>query len=148
MNIKNNNSTQSTRDINKLVNSLYLMAENGSEKGERDAAKLKLTQICMKYGLEYKAGDLRVKKPRKYKFSNSESKLILSQCIFDVVDNANVRDIVGEKYLISESTLLQHTLIIKMYNTFWEDYKRKRRDCIDKFVKEYVQDNNIGLKHT
>lgn len=133
-------------EVYMLIEKLSNMSKQGSEEGERSVAKLKLNQICMKYGIEYEDGDDLTPKPRCFKYVSIESKKVLSQCIFEVIKGVEVRENYLEKNLIAISSFSDYIEINKIYKKYWDTYKKERKLLLKNFTHSFIEENNIGLK--
>lgn len=140
-NIKSN-----SRDIGKLVENLAFMVEGGSTEGEKNTAMEKLNLICMKYGVDYDGMGTVKSKARCFKYSNSESRDILSQCIFELIYGVEVVDNYTDKKLVAISTLAQYIEVYDMFNHYWKLYRQQRKRLIETFKTSFIEVNNIGLK--
>jgi hypothetical protein len=144
MSVQDKNITKDTNKVKSLLSKLAYMYRAGTEKGERESAKKKLDDICMKYGIPYEDEDYLESSARSLRYTNSESKMILSHCIWDVVSDAEITCESSTRELFVVLTLSQQIEISEQYNYYWKLYKNKREN----FTSNFILKNDIGVKKT
>ena len=127
--------------VSVLIGKVSELAKRG-EAGERDVAKQKLNEICMKYGVECELVDGLDERARVFKYVNNESKTILSHCIWDVVCDAEIQVDTLSRQLISVVSFADSVIINEKYKQHWKLYISERKVFTDGFVRDY----NLGLK--
>jgi len=127
--------------VSDLIGKVSELAKRG-EAGERDVAKQKLNEICMKYGVECELVDGLDERARIFKYVNNESKTILSHCIWDVVCDAEIQVDTLSKQLISVLSFTESMIIKEKYKQHWKMYLNERKVFTEQFVRDY----SLGLK--
>jgi len=138
----NKNIYIDTNRVKSLISKLAYFSEAGTEEGERDSAKNKLNEICMKYGIIYDGSTFLESTAKSFKYSNNESKMILSHCIWDVVNNAEITGDSRRKDLFVVMTSSQQIEVNERYCFYWKKYKKE----IKLFTTNFILKNKIGLE--
>jgi hypothetical protein len=142
--VENKNITKDSKKVKSLISKLAYMYKAGTEQGEKYSAKKKLDNICMKYGIPYEEVDYLESSTRSFRYVNSESKLILSHCIWSVVCDAKITSESSTRQLFVILTLSQQIEVSEQYNYYWKLYKNKR----EKFTSNFILKNDIGVIKT
>jgi hypothetical protein len=136
------NITPDSDRVNELIKKLAYMSKAGSEKGERESAKNKLNEVCMKYGIDYEDVDDLESSTKSFKYANNESKYLLSHCIWDVLPEAEITSESKTRELFVVANLSQQIEIAERYKHYWKAYRKEK----ETFATAFVLKNNIGVK--
>lgn len=141
--MKNDLNISTDRDISKLLNNLLEMSKNGGSMAEKENAKCKINKICLKYGVEYESDNDLENKVRSFKYSNIESKEILSQCIFQIMGSGVELTVdTRDRLLFCVLDAKKYIEVINLYKNYWDIYKKQRYQ----FLQQFIHENKIGTE--
>jgi len=130
-----------SREINSLISKVAALASRGID-GEKEAAEIKLNEICLKYGISYIDSSDFECAVRRFKYTTIESRKILSHCIWSVVSDVDVRYDGKSHKVFARLNATQYIEILERYKHYWKGYKEEK----EIFTLSFIVKNNLGLK--
>jgi hypothetical protein len=134
---KLNNSD--SKKIKELIKKVKALAERG-EKGERDVAKSKLTELMDKYKITKFEESKR--KKRTFRLADfNDCKTIMVHCILDTQPKADIEGSLQKKELYCLLTDEEYIDICEKFNHYFPEFHRQR----EAFTKAFIIKNDLGI---
>lgn len=138
---KTKNINKDSADVYDLISKVEELAKRGVD-GEKVVAQKKLNELCLKYGVVCNEIDGFESIVRSFKYHNTDAKIMLSHCIWDVLPNAEIQNDSLLKTLFVVSTIPQLIKIKERYKYYSKKYKEESK----KYLNTFILKNNIGVE--
>lgn len=127
--------------IKELLLKLKVLSEQG-DGGEKENANDMLNKALKKHGLTLEDLEKEEKEGRTFKIKDrGDSSIILAQCIWDVVPNAEIKQNTRKLEIYCYLSASDFVEVSEKYNHYYNIWLKEKKE----FLTAYILRNNVGL---
>lgn len=131
----------SSQRIKELLLKLKALSEQGNG-GEKENATDMLNKALKKHGITLEDLEKEEKEGRTFKIKDrGDSSIILAQCIWDVVPNAEIKQNTKKLEIYCYLSASDFVEVSEKYNHYYNIWLKEKKE----FLTAYILRNNIGL---
>ena len=125
--------------IKLLMQKVRALADKG-EGGEKENAKIKLSELLEKYNI--KKFEEKSSKTRVFKLADfSDCKIIMIHCIIDTLKSSKIEGCKAKKEIYCKLTDEQYIDVCQKFNHYFPTFVRQREN----FIKAFILKNDLGI---